>query len=177
LETYFDESAPSSKSATSLLLIAGYVGEEERWVEFGNKWAATLERYGSRRFHMRHIRNLRHPLYKHLTVERRRDLVIELIDVTTQAATLGSLVYMRPEEYEAVTTPEFRSRYGTAYGLLIYLNLVQINGHLMKDGGSPPTTRVSIVRAYRGMPRRGSPVSPWRGRRGNHQSHDGEAPA
>jgi hypothetical protein len=144
LETYFDESAPSDRTDESILIIAGYVGEDRQWVEFSQRWQGVLDRFRLSGFHMRHIRNLRHPLYRRLSGDDRRKLVLNLIEIVSQTALLGSLVYLRPAEYEALTTPEFRTRYGSAYGMLVFLNLLQISRHLTDGKEAPPTTRVIV---------------------------------
>ena len=144
LETYFDESAPGRRADDSLLIVAGYVGEEERWRIFEARWRIVLKEFRVSDFHMKNIRNLRHPSFRHLSAQQRRDLVLELIGAVSEAALLGSLVYLRPAEYEAVADSAFRSRYGSAYAMLVSLNLQQISRHLEGVEGFPHRTSVFI---------------------------------
>lgn len=144
LQTYFDESAPSQRADDSLLIVAGYTGEETKWVAFSERWKAVLRDYRVTGFHMKHIRNFRHPLFRHLAASQRRQLVIELIEAVAESALLGTLVYLRPAEYEAVADAQFRSRYGSAYGTLVGLNLGLISQHLANTPGFPHRTNVFI---------------------------------
>lgn len=148
LETYFDESAPGRRSDESLLVIAGYIGDEANWIAFSARWKEVLSRFQLRGFHMKEIRNFRHPMFRHLSASQRRDLLVELIEAVTDAALLGSLTYLRPAEYEAVASPDFRSRFGSAYGLSVGLNLLQISEHLSTRPDFPQRTRVFVEQGH-----------------------------
>jgi|GEM_PF-5633116 len=87
-------------------------------------------------------------MFRHLNADQRRALVIELIDAVTEAALLGSLVYLRPAEYENIASSEFRSRYGSAYATLISLQLLQISQHFSDRPDFPLRTRVFVEQGH-----------------------------
>lgn len=57
---------------------------------------------------------------------------------------LGSLSYLRPSDYKSVADEQFRSRYGSPYGLLTTLALAQIDSELNKGRTSPATIDVFL---------------------------------
>jgi hypothetical protein len=148
LQAYFDESGIHTDEATSLLIIAGYVGEQEKWQAFSRAWRSTLDEFQVSHFHMRDIRNGRHPLYRHLSMSRRRELVRHLIELVANTAALGSLSFLRPAEYKAVTNDSFRGRYGSPYGFLVTLALIQLDAEINKGRTSPATTDVFVEEGH-----------------------------
>jgi hypothetical protein len=144
LEAYFDESGTHADPREALLILAGYIADEEEWKTFYTRWKSVLDRFQLPRFHMKDIQNFRHPLFKHLSADDRRSLVVALIDAIADTAVLGTLHYMRLHEYKSVTTPPFRSRYGSAYGMLLTLTLLQLGSVLINPLKQPETIRVFL---------------------------------
>src|SRR5204862_4795664 len=85
-QAYFDESGTHATQREPLLILAGYVAEQEKWVAFNNAWAAVLAEFKIDRFHMKDLRNLRHKRFKHLSPQNRRELLSLLIDLTAATA-------------------------------------------------------------------------------------------
>ena len=108
LEVYFDESGTHEETSTSFLLLAGYTTDPERWQTFGSAWKVVLKEFRLQQFHMKDIRNFRAPSLKHLDAVDRRALLTALINLVADTAVLGTLVYLRPTDYTAVTDPATR---------------------------------------------------------------------
>jgi len=148
LEVYFDESGTHATNHEPLLIVAGYVAEEEKWARFNEKWATVLAEYKVDRFHMKDLRNLRYKYFRHLSRENRRELLTHLIELTAETALLGMLAYLRPSDYEAVTDRKFRSRYGSTYGALITLSLLRLDALLLNQIREPDTVRVFLEEGH-----------------------------
>ena len=148
LEAYFDESGTHATQDESLLIVAGYLAEEAKWSAFEKCWAALLKQFNVDRFHMKDLRNLRHKRYKHLSRANRLELLTNLIDATAEAALLGTIGYLRPCDYQAVTDQKFRSRYGSAYGILITLSLLKLDSVLLNQIREPDTIRVFLEEGH-----------------------------
>jgi hypothetical protein len=148
LEVYFDESGTHATNDEPLLIMAGYVAEEDKWATFNDRWGRILAEYKTDRFHMKDLRNLRHKRLRHLSRENRRELLSHLIDLTAETALLGSLAYLRPSDYEHVTDRKFRSRYGSAYGTLVTLSLLRLDALLLNQIREPDTVRVFVEEGH-----------------------------
>jgi hypothetical protein len=148
LEAYFDESGSHEETSTSFLLLAGYTAESERWRAFGTRWKRVLEDFRLQQFHMKDIRNFQHSSFKHLGAADRRVLLTALIDLVADTAVVGTLVYLRPADYKAVTDPAFRSRYGSAYGLLVTLTLLQLDAVLLNPPRVPETVSIFLEEGH-----------------------------
>jgi hypothetical protein len=148
LEAYFDESGSHAEDSTSFLLLAGYVAEAERWRVFETRWKEVLQGFRLERFHTKDLRNFRHSSLKHLDAADRRTLVKALSDLVADTAVLGTLHYLRPADYKAVTDAPFRSRHGSAYGMLVTLTLLQLDAVLLNPLCVPETIGVFLEEGH-----------------------------
>lgn len=144
LEVYVDESGTGGRGPNALLIMAGYVGESEKWREFSTRWQATLQKFGLPYFHMRHFQNMDHQLFKHLSRAQRNELIDTLISELKNVAVLGFMVYMRPADYRQVTDREFRNQWGSAYGMCMNLVILQLNEVLITPQKFPETVDVFL---------------------------------
>ncbi len=115
LALYLDESLNSNSALD--LVIAGYVAPIDAWAEFGEQWSQLLANYGLRHFRMKDFKNANSRLFRHLTKYQRKDLLDSALSVITQNVHMGVSCRIWPRRYESLTTPAFRSKYGSAYGL------------------------------------------------------------
>lgn len=148
LEAYFDESGTHATQDEPLLIVAGYLADEAKWSAFDKRWAALLTQFNVDRFHMKDLRNFRHKRFKHLSRANRLELLTNLIDATAETALLGTIGYLRPSEYQAVTDQKFRSMYGSAYGILITLSLLKLDSVLLNQIREPDTIRVFLEEGH-----------------------------
>jgi hypothetical protein len=148
LEAYFDESGTHATQREPLLILAGYVAEQEKWAAFNHAWAAVLAEFKVDSFHMKDLRNLRHKRFKHLSPQNRRELLSLLIDLTAATALFGTLTYLQPSAHKAVTDRKFRSRYGSAYGMLVTLSLLRVDTLLLNQIREPDTIRVFLEEGH-----------------------------
>jgi hypothetical protein len=116
LEAYCDETE-SSAEGKPLLLLAGYVGDVETWQKFTSQWQEQiLERYQIPFFHAKELRSGNNRFYKHLSIHKRQALLDEAIDIISNVGIESTVVvFLRPSDWKAVTTPEERSIWGSAY--------------------------------------------------------------
>jgi hypothetical protein len=147
LEAYLDESG--SHGSAPVLLVAGYVAEAESWRNFSTSWGASLAQYGVQHFHMKEIKNGRSRLFRHLSEEKRRELLELLVRHVKKHALMGSVVYMRPSEWVQATDQKLRNSYGSAYGMCINLILRQLDNTLINPLQFPEVVNVFIESGHK----------------------------
>ena len=116
LEVYCDESV-SSIGGEDFLVFAGYVAPERNWNQFRHDWRRhILEKYSVPYLHAKDLRSGNAPLYRHLDLSSRRNLVEDACRLIGAHATDCVAVYMRLCDFDLAVTSEQRSRWGSAYG-------------------------------------------------------------
>ncbi|HEY6136638.1 MAG TPA: hypothetical protein VI670_02630 [Thermoanaerobaculia bacterium] len=148
LELYLDESGTHDTKDEPLLIMAGYLAEEAKWSRFNQRWSEVLRQFQIDRFHMKDLRNLRHKRLRHLSRTQRLELLTALIAITAETALIGTIAFLRPSDYLAVTDKKFRSRYGSAYGMLVTLTLLKLDSILLNQIHEPDTIRVFIEEGH-----------------------------
>jgi hypothetical protein len=119
IEAYCDES-DSQAQGKPLLILAGYAASQEKWRTFGDRWQQEiLDRYEIPFFHAKDLRSGSAKLYRHLGFKKRRRLVEDAVSVIADTVEMGGAVYLRPSDWKAVTTPNDRSRWGSAYRIAV----------------------------------------------------------
>jgi hypothetical protein len=152
LELYLDESVSyfgPDPDRRALLVIAGYVAEAEEWAAFSKAWTQTLQTYQLSHFHAKEIRSRDARLFRHLSLDERRELLSGLCSLISQHVLLGVAGYMRPYDYEGATTQEVRSRMGSTYGALTYLLLMKLSGVLLNPSGTPDRVNIFLEAGHR----------------------------
>ena len=112
LECYLDESENQDHSE---LVLAGFVSSIEAWASFAVDWKIALDEYGVSHFHTIDFKQPKRKLFRHLSDRQRDELFHSLLGAVRRYVRFGVLVSIRPKEYNAIVTKEFRSRFGTAY--------------------------------------------------------------
>jgi Protein of unknown function (DUF3800) len=152
LEVYLDESLSYfglDPARTPLLVIAGYVAEEDEWESFSKGWAATLQAFQLSHFHAKELRSSDARLYRHLSFGQRRDLLSRLSALITKHTLLGVASYMRPTDYKHSTTPDFRARKGSTYGALVDLILMTLSNILVKPAADPERVNIFLESGHK----------------------------
>jgi len=109
LASYFDE----SYKGKSDLVIAGFVSSIDRWATFASRWKRVLDENKLPYFRFSEFKSPRS--IKHLSMPARQRILDSLIDITLECASLAVSRRISPREYESLTTPKFRSAFGSAY--------------------------------------------------------------
>ena len=112
--SYFDESGTHNKR---FLVVAGYTAEVDRWAEFSVRWNALLKENGISHLHMKAFRQKASKPFAHLSEDGKQRLLSSLLQTIKDTALFGSFGIIRPQYYEAATTPKLRSMYGSAYAV------------------------------------------------------------
>ncbi len=140
LESYFDESENDSFiGGHPLLVIAGYLSEKSSWDSFNDRWKSEL--LGPFRipyFHSKDLRSQNARLYRHLSFERRRELLRKATTIIRDVASLGVVGYIRPHDWKQFASMSMRSRWGSSYGILMELLLSTLSEYRQS------TERVSV---------------------------------
>lgn len=127
---YCDESGADLLGAPGLWL-AGYLASDESWSSFSQAWRTeVLDRYSIPHLHAVELRSRQASLYRHLDLEARRKLLTAACDIIVSCIEAGFVSYMRPEEFESLTTPEERARWGGAYGVCAEVLVGEISRHI-----------------------------------------------
>ena len=116
LELYVDESEHGSGGD---LVVAGFVSHINMWAKFATLWKERLDREGLSHFHTHKFRNGKSSLFASLSMDKRTQLLADLLGIIRSHALVGVSCTVNQREYKSMTTPEYRSRYGSAYGLAV----------------------------------------------------------
>lgn len=127
LEFYFDESE-SSIADHPAVVIAGYGADDSNWRNFNQHWRQrVLSPFKIPYFHAKELRSQNARLYRHLGFAERRSLLQMVISVISDNVKTGASVYMRPHDWESITTHTMRTRWGSAYGMCMELLLAALS--------------------------------------------------
>jgi hypothetical protein len=107
LESYLDESYDTNSD----LVVAGFVASVDQWAQFAEKWKKVLDEYDLPYFHFLEFNK------QHVSLEQRTQILSSLIKIITECVVLAVSSRISPSEYESLTTPNFRNKYGNAYSL------------------------------------------------------------
>lgn len=139
LELYVDESFSSSESD---IVLAGFASTEENWKVFSSLWKERLEQDKLSHFHATKFRNKRSSLFAQLSNSRRAQLLNDLLSLIEEHSLVGVSCLVNQREYRRMTTSEFRSRYGSAYGMAMGGCFFSLFCHL--ENSSLPYDELSI---------------------------------
>ncbi|MBV8570107.1 MAG: DUF3800 domain-containing protein [Acidobacteriaceae bacterium] len=112
--SYFDESGTHNKR---FLVVAGYTAEVDRWANFSHRWNSILVEHGLSHFHAKEFRQAKSKIYAHLSQQDKNGALSALVSIIAETAIFGSLVILSPHHYDLLTTPKFRSHFGTSFGV------------------------------------------------------------
>jgi hypothetical protein len=104
ITAYFDESG--THEGSPILVVAGYISTTEKWDRFNGEWDAFLKEDcgGAAYFHSKD--------YIGKVADSISDRAIEIIG---RAIECGGGVTMNPQDFEDLTTPPVRKKFGDAY--------------------------------------------------------------
>jgi len=140
-EAFLDESS-STAAGQSVMIVAGFVSEKERWALFEAEWRKkVLQPYKITHLHSKQLRSHNDKLYRHLDLDQREALLSTAVETIATHVESAFAIYMRPYDWQHETTPEERRRWGSCYGVCTELLLVAMSEN--KYGGPNPE-RVSI---------------------------------
>jgi hypothetical protein len=122
LNAYLDESYDTNSD----LIVAGFVASVDQWAQFAEKWKKVLDEHGLPYFHFLEFNK------QHLSFEQRTQILGSLIKIITECVILAVSSRISPSEYESLTTPNFRNKYGNAYSLGV-MGCITDAGFRLKD--------------------------------------------
>jgi hypothetical protein len=115
-----------SYDTNSDLIVAGFVASVDQWAQFAEKWKKVLDEHGLPYFHFLEFNK------QHLSFEQRTQILSSLIKIITECVILAVSSRISPSEYESLTTPNFRNKYGNAYSLGV-MGCITDAGFRLKD--------------------------------------------
>ncbi len=122
---YLDESG--THRGSSLIKVAGYVGNETEWKYFQKKWVQKLSKFDMEYFHAKN------PKCDKLKPHLAREII--------KRKLFGVISFLSPEDYNKYADNQFKSTLGNAYAICAYMCVMKI-ADISKDNGWGP---VSIV--------------------------------
>jgi hypothetical protein len=128
-DMYLDESGTHDSRG---LVVGGYVGDANAWADFSAKWTALLHEYKLPYFRMKSFRERDSRAFRHLSRRQKHELLKALIGCIQDAALFGHAAMIRPADYIANTTREFRAVHGSSYTMCIVSCLAGAIGKLPK---------------------------------------------
>ena len=111
LELYLDDSGAHGQDT---LILAGYLAGSEEWREFTNRCDGIRDEFKVPFFHTKQLRNLNSPIYGHLSVSRRTEMLLAMANAIGETAIEGIYASISPSQYRSATTHEFQCRHGSA---------------------------------------------------------------
>ena len=114
LEMYADESFRGKESD---IVLAGFVSSIDAWANFSTLWKKRLEQDNHSHFHAARFRSKHSRLFAALSIHQRAQLLDDLLALIKDHAMVGVSCTINQRDYKSMTTPEFRSRYGSAFAV------------------------------------------------------------
>jgi len=145
LECYFDESIGSRGD----LIIAGYASSIDRWASFATEWKECLEEYKVPYFHMTKLKSQQSRIFRHLSWEQRQKFFTKLLWLIYRHAMFGVSCRISPKDYENVTTPQFRTQFGSAYTFALQICTLIIDRFLNAVPGDDHKFSVFLEAGHR----------------------------
>jgi hypothetical protein len=136
LEAYIDESDTKDDDCP-ILILAGYVAADDQWALLAKRWSEALSKAGVKYFHARKLSSGNSRLYRHLTFDRRRELITELSSAIADHVNFGIALMIQADSWELLTTKSFRCKYGSLYGAAISLLMVHLAAILKSPKSDP----------------------------------------
>jgi len=116
LSAYLDESGTHSKN---LMILGGFVSTSGRWSDFARECDDIASFFKIETFHMKELRNGNSKRYRHLSVNKRKEMLGCVLHAIREHTMYGIFDCLIPFEYESLSTPLFRSKFGSAYSLCV----------------------------------------------------------
>lgn len=145
LECYFDESIGSHGD----LIVAGYASGIDHWAAFATAWRECLSEYGVPYFHMRKLKSPQSSLFRHLSWDQRRKLFTKLLWLIHSHVMLGVSCRIKQSDYESITTPLFRTHFGSTYAFAVQMCTLVIDRFLNGAPGDDHKFSVFLESGYR----------------------------
>ena len=146
LEFYADESGTHGHS---LLTVAGYVADVNKWADFSVEWRRVLDHYKVEFVHAKAFSNAQARIHRHLQRRDRRDLLSALVANIKKTVVAGVFGTIRPAEYKLLTSPRFRSDHGSAYSICVQVCIAALHLFLPAPGRDTETVRLFLEDGHR----------------------------
>jgi hypothetical protein len=118
---------------TRTLVLAAIIGQTSRLRKLDREWKKDLERFNVKFFHAKEHWNRKSKAYSGISVQKRKDLLARLVGHIHKYASAGLAVAIDPEEHISLTTPRFRSSWGSPYAFAIQILVILIRLELEKE--------------------------------------------
>jgi hypothetical protein len=101
------------------LVLGGFVADAENWKVFSAECNEITDFFDVPYFHMTTFCSAHAKIYRHLSDTRKVEFLGTILHAIREHAIAGIFSVVLPAEYESLTTPEYRSRNGSAYALCV----------------------------------------------------------
>lgn len=125
LDYGFDESGKGNR-----LIVSAQIGRSDRLRRFSRKWQSVLEKADIPYFHSKDFNNYSSGIFKSLDRSERLRLLRKLCILIHDFVDVGFSAKIDTSHYKAITTPEFRSRWGSAYSYAAQCVALNAYAHL-----------------------------------------------
>jgi hypothetical protein len=142
-ESFIDESGKGNT-----LIISAYVVRSGPAHRFAKTWNEVLDRYKVDYWHSKDFRSSKSKLFRHLTKSKRKDMLLELVAPIKKRFSYGITVEINISEYEAMTSPRFRSQWGSKYTWGVNMVFLSLSKHLEADGCNDEVVNVLIEKGH-----------------------------
>jgi hypothetical protein len=129
LDYGFDESGKGD-----ILIVSAQIGRTDRLSRFSRKWQTVLGKAGIEYFHSKDYGNLDKGIFRGLSAKDRLRLLGRLCGLIHAFVDVGFSAQICISEYKRLTTPEFRSRWGSPYSYAAQVVALSAYSYL-KDKG------------------------------------------
>lgn len=139
----FDESGDGD-----ILLVSMQLGIIEQAKRLKRKWKSKLSHAGVSYFHSSEYDNFSHGVFKGLSRKERAELLASLSKLIHRHLGIGVTIRVSKSFYDANTTQQFRSQWGTAYGFAVNM-LIAVSHLYMQKFGLEYAINVLIEKGHR----------------------------
>jgi len=123
----FDESGTPLKN---LLVVSAIIGQTSKMRELAERWGQDLRANGVDFYHSKDHWNRRSKPYHRLSMTKRKVLLSRLIAHIHKYFNIGISAHIDTEEYKRLTTPEFRTDWGSPYAFTMQMLWLSIHLYL-----------------------------------------------
>jgi hypothetical protein len=135
--------------AKNTLLTSAQFGSTASMRRVNRLWKKALNESGVTFFHSKDFGNFDHGVFAGLSSSARRRLLKYLARLIQKYACAGITASLDIDLYQSETTPEFRSKWGTAYSFAIQMTLLAVYLHLKSIRREQEGVNILIARGHR----------------------------
>ncbi len=148
IDSYFDESGRNDKHLT---VVSAYFGSRGDMSALSKRWKKDIDGAAIEYFHSRDFYRRDSGVFRNLSRTRRKHLLDGLLEHVKRWVAFGISAYIDESVYQQITTPRFRSQWGSAYSICVHTVLGELGILLDERNRSQELVNVVLEKGHRNV--------------------------